>query len=157
MAKIKPGKNTSKKDVIITKAAALFRAKGFSAATMRELADAVGIEAPSLYNHIGSKSEILQAICLKVANEFTTQLAAAENLPGNNSNKIELVIRFHISMMLFAVVLITVGSAKAKRQIKDAEKFGTMLTWFSLALLVIFIAIPWPFSPLTSRPLARGF
>jgi len=100
MAKIKPGKNTSKKDVIITKAAALFRAKGFSAATMRELADAVGIEAPSLYNHIGSKSEILQAICLKVANEFTTQLAAAENLPGNNSNKIELVIRFHISMML---------------------------------------------------------
>ncbi|RKR82901.1 hypothetical protein BDD43_3094 [Mucilaginibacter gracilis] len=64
---------------------------------------------------------------------------------------------FHISMMLFAVVLITVGSAKAKRQIKDAEKFGTMLTWFSLALLVIFIAIPWPFSPLTSRPFARGF
>ena len=92
MAKIKPGKNASKKDVIITKAASLFRTKGFSAATMRELADAVGIEAPSLYNHIGSKSEILQAICFKVAGEFTTQLAAAEIQAVSNSNKIELII-----------------------------------------------------------------
>jgi AcrR family transcriptional regulator len=100
MAKIKPGKNASKKDVIITKAASLFRTKGFSAATMRELADAVGIEAPSLYNHIGSKSEILQAICFKVAGEFTTQLTAAEMQAGNSSNKIEMIIRFHISMML---------------------------------------------------------
>lgn len=100
MAKIKPGKNASKKDVIITKAASLFRTKGFSAATMRELADAVGIEAPSLYNHISSKSEILQAICFKVAGEFTTQLATAEMQAGNNYAKIEMILRFHISMML---------------------------------------------------------
>lgn len=100
MAKIKPGKNASKKDVIITKAAALFRTRGFSATTMRELADAVGIEAPSLYNHIGGKGELLQAICLKVANEFTTQLTATENLSCSNIDKIEQIIRFHITMML---------------------------------------------------------
>ena len=62
MAKIKSGKNASKKDIIIKKAALLFRTKGFNAASMRELAEAVGVEAPSLYNHIGSKSELLQAI-----------------------------------------------------------------------------------------------
>lgn len=100
MAKIKPAKNSSKKDVIIKKAAALFRTKGFNAASMRELAVAVGVEAPSLYNHIGSKSELLQAVCFKVANEFTAQLSAAENSNQGTLLKIESVIRFHIKMML---------------------------------------------------------
>jgi TetR/AcrR family transcriptional regulator, cholesterol catabolism regulator len=100
MAKIKSGKNASKKDIIIKKAALLFRTKGFNAASMRELAEAVGVEAPSLYNHIGSKSELLQAICFKVANEFTTQLDETENINTGITNKIELIIRFHINMML---------------------------------------------------------
>ncbi|MGG9962079.1 TetR/AcrR family transcriptional regulator [Ferruginibacter sp. SUN106] len=100
MAKIKPGKNASKKDVIITKASVLFRTKGFNAASMRELAEAVGVEAPSLYNHIGSKSELLQTICFKVANEFTTQLMETENKTCSSIGKIELIIRFHITMML---------------------------------------------------------
>ena len=79
MAKIKAARNGSKKDAIAQKAAALFKAKGFSAASMRELADAVGVEAPSLYNHIGSKSELLQTICFKIANEFTIHLDTTEN------------------------------------------------------------------------------
>ncbi|TCD04004.1 hypothetical protein EZ437_04290 [Pedobacter psychroterrae] len=63
----------------------------------------------------------------------------------------------HIALMILSVVLITVGSARAKRMQTDREKFGTMLLWFSLSLSVIFIAIPWPFSPLASRPFFRSF
>jgi TetR/AcrR family transcriptional regulator, cholesterol catabolism regulator len=100
MAKIKLGKNTSKKEVIIKNASSLFRTKGFNAASMRELAEAVGVEAPSLYNHIGSKSELLQTICFKVASEFTGQLEATENKNTSITTKIELIIRFHITMML---------------------------------------------------------
>lgn len=100
MAKIKPGKNTSKKDIITAKASSLFRTRGFNAASMRELAETVGVEAPSLYNHIGSKSELLQTICFKVANQFTAQLTDTENKPSSIIAKIELVIRFHINMML---------------------------------------------------------
>jgi TetR/AcrR family transcriptional regulator, cholesterol catabolism regulator len=100
MAKIKAGKNISKKEVIIKKASLLFRTKGFNAASMRELAEAVGVEAPSLYNHIGSKSELLQTICFKVANEFTVQLDTTESNTGSIIHKVELIIRFHINMML---------------------------------------------------------
>jgi TetR/AcrR family transcriptional regulator, cholesterol catabolism regulator len=100
MAKIKPGKNASKKDVITQKAAALFKSKGFSSASMRELAEAVGVEAPSLYNHIGSKSELLQDICFKVANAFTLYLDTVENTPANHATRLEQIIRFHIRMML---------------------------------------------------------
>lgn len=100
MAKIKPGKNATKKDVITQKAAILFIKKGFSFTSMRELAEAVGVEAPSLYNHIGSKSELLQTICFKVANAFTSYLENTENSAGNSVPRLENIIRFHIQMML---------------------------------------------------------
>lgn len=61
----------------------------------------------------------------------------------------------HILFMLSAIVLITIGSALAKRKQNDSDKFKTMLFWFSIALLIIFIAIPWPFSPLANRPYFR--
>jgi len=100
MAKIRSKKNSSKKDVIIQKAARLFREKGFGAASMRDLAEHVGVEAASLYNHIQSKSEILQAICFKVANDFISHLEAVQSSPEAAIKKLERIIRFHIRMMM---------------------------------------------------------
>lgn len=63
----------------------------------------------------------------------------------------------HLILMLSAIVTITIGSAKAKRKTMDMDKFKTMLIWFTIGLLIIFIAIPWPFSPLAQRPYLRQF
>ncbi|MBS0030884.1 hypothetical protein KE626_26395 [Chitinophaga sp. 2R12] len=63
----------------------------------------------------------------------------------------------HIASMVIAVVLITIGSAKAKRATSDGQKFRTILVWFAVALLIILVAIPWPFSPLVNRPYFRSF
>jgi AcrR family transcriptional regulator len=100
MAKIRNKKNSSKKDTIIEKASKLFREKGFGAASMRDLAEHVGVEAASLYNHIQSKSEILQAICFKVANDFLSHLDAVQASSEPILKKLELIIRFHIRMMM---------------------------------------------------------
>jgi len=100
MAKIHSKKNTTKKDIIIEKAAKLFREKGFGAASMRDIAETVGVEAASLYNHIQSKSEILQAICFRVANDFITHLENVERNAELTLRKMETIIRFHIRMML---------------------------------------------------------
>lgn len=100
MAKINPGKNGSSRETITKKAAALFRQKGYKATSMRELAETLNIEAPSLYNHIGSKGELLQDICFKVAETFTANLGKIEKMQANIINKIEVIIRFHIKMML---------------------------------------------------------
>lgn len=61
----------------------------------------------------------------------------------------------HLLLMLTAIVFITIGSALAKRKTTDKEKFKTMLVWFSICLIIIIIAIPWPFSPLANRPYFR--
>jgi AcrR family transcriptional regulator len=100
MAKIQGKKNSTKKEVIIEKASKLFREKGFGAASMRDLAENVGVEAASLYNHIQSKSEILQTICFKVANEFMTNLEQVESSSQSTLKKMEAIIRLHIRMML---------------------------------------------------------
>ncbi len=100
MAKIKLGKNATKREVITQKAAALFKKRGYGSTSMRELAETVGVEAPSLYNHIGSKSELLQTICFKVANAFTSYLDATETSLDKSVTILENIIRFHISMML---------------------------------------------------------
>ncbi|MDP9075925.1 MAG: hypothetical protein M3O71_00745 [Bacteroidota bacterium] len=73
----------------------------------------------------------------------------------------ERQIRFfgmeHVTMMLIAITLITIGSAKAKRKLTDREKFKCMAIWFTIALLVILSSIPWSFSPLINRPSFRPF
>ena len=63
----------------------------------------------------------------------------------------------HSVMMLTAIVVITIGSAKAKRTQTDTGKFKKMAIWFTVALVIILISIPWPFSPFASRPFFRPF
>ncbi len=99
MAKIQRRK-ASKKDLILQKAALMFREKGFAATSMRDLAETVGIEAASLYNHIQSKSEILQDITFRMAGECNEHLESLENNGMNSTQKIESLIRFHVQMMI---------------------------------------------------------
>lgn len=96
MAKIKIETNGSIKDKILTNAAELFRKKGFAAASVRELAEALGIEAPSLYNHIGSKAELLQEICFEVAKDYTAHMDKVIASKKNAAEKIAEIIRFHV-------------------------------------------------------------
>jgi len=92
-------KKASKKDLIVQKAASMFREKGFPATSMRDLAESVGIEAASLYNHIQSKSEILQQIISHISDDCNKHLADMDSSGLSNLKKIESVIRFHIQMM----------------------------------------------------------
>lgn len=61
----------------------------------------------------------------------------------------------HILLMLTAVVIVTIGSALAKRRTTDQHKYKTMFSWFLTALILILLAVPWPFYPFAARPLLR--
>ncbi len=100
MARIKTDNNLTRKEVIVTKAATLFREKGFKAASMRDLAEAVGVEAASLYNHIKSKTELLHELCFSVANRFLHKMDEVELEKTSSTEKIEKLLRFHINEMI---------------------------------------------------------
>lgn len=78
----------------------MFREKGFTGTSMRDLAENIGIEAASLYNHIESKSQILEEIIWEVSRECKKQLEKLENIEGSALQKTEALIRFHTQMML---------------------------------------------------------
>lgn len=61
----------------------------------------------------------------------------------------------HFGLMSAAIVILTVGTALAKREMEERHRFRILFNYFVLALLIILIAIPWPFSPLAQRPWFR--
>lgn len=63
----------------------------------------------------------------------------------------------HITMMVLAVAIITIGSDRINKASSDQHKYKIMAIWFGIGLLLILVSIPWSFSPFTSRPNFRSF
>lgn len=74
--------NTKKK--ILNEALNLFAEKGYANVFVAEIAEAVGIKAPSLYKHYKSKQDIFNAILDEIKNNYDRQ-ASALNMNGNNA------------------------------------------------------------------------
>lgn len=62
-------KKPTKKQILI-ESLTLFSLKGFDTVTVAEIADAVGIKAPSLYKHYKSKQDIFEAILQEMAKRY---------------------------------------------------------------------------------------
>ena len=51
----------------------------------------------------------------------------------------------HLILMIAAVVVATIGSAKARRAADEASKNKTARTFFLVAMVLLVLGIPWPF------------
>jgi hypothetical protein len=51
----------------------------------------------------------------------------------------------HISMMLLAIVLITIGRVRSKRAAADTDKHKLAFRFYLIALILLLAGIPWPF------------
>ena len=72
------------KQRIMKEALTLFAEKGYNDVYVSDIAQAVGIKAPSLYKHFKSKQEIFDAILEELKRSYTQQ-AAMLNINGNNT------------------------------------------------------------------------
>lgn len=88
----------TRKEEIIRVAARLFKEKGYSAVTMRDLAKAMGIKAASLYNHIDSKQDILKTIIISLAEEFTAGMATILDSEISSLDKLRSIVALHIGI-----------------------------------------------------------
>ena len=60
----------------------------------------------------------------------------------------------HLSLMLIAVILITLGRSAAKKLEESTAKHKKIAIFFTISLILILISIPWPFMQI-ARPLFR--
>lgn len=93
-------KKLSRKQEIITVASKLFKEKGYSAVTMRDIAKAMGIKAASLYNHINSKQEILTYIIISLAEEFTQGMNSIKLSNKNSIEKLKQIVSLHVNITI---------------------------------------------------------
>ncbi len=91
-------KQETRKEEIVRVAAKLFKEKGYSAVTMRDLAKAMGIKAASLYNHINSKQDILNAIIISLAEEFTEGMKLIQSSNDSCIEKLKNIIELHVKI-----------------------------------------------------------
>ena len=56
----------------------------------------------------------------------------------------------HIIMMVLAAVLITIGRKKAEKNEDLSKRNKTIAVWYTVGLILILAAIPWPFRGFTS-------
>tara|TARA_R110000823_G_scaffold119998_5_gene244298 strand:- start:25623 stop:26249 length:627 start_codon:yes stop_codon:yes gene_type:complete len=85
-------------DRILDAAEDLFAEKGYSATSLGDVADRVGIRSPSLYNHFKNKEALYQAVLERLLTEFSAPLAELENGPVTNQRVffwLETIVRQH--------------------------------------------------------------
>lgn len=100
----------TRKAEILQVAAELFREKGYAASTMRDIADKVGIEAASLYNHINSKEELLSEICFEVGNTFVPEMRQIVASKESTLSKVEYLIHLHIDITTQHASMVSVAN-----------------------------------------------
>ena len=72
VAQDKPPRTTPER--ILDAAENLFAQKGYSATSLGDVADEVGIRSPSLYNHFKNKEALYQAVLDRLLDNFTSPL-----------------------------------------------------------------------------------
>ncbi len=87
-----------RKSEIVNISATLFKEKGYSAVTMRDIALAMNMKAASLYNHIKSKQEILDLIVISIAEDYTNTIREIADSGTSALQKLEKVIQLHIDI-----------------------------------------------------------
>jgi AcrR family transcriptional regulator len=85
-----------RKEHINSAARNLFRERGYSATSMRDIASTVGIEVASLYNHIDSKESMLQQICFTMAEKFLAIIPLVKHLQERPEEQLKEAIRLHV-------------------------------------------------------------
>ena len=85
---------------ILDEAARLFLARGYAETTLRDIADAAGVKAGSIYYHFDSKEELLGEILdtgiERIATTLDTALAASSDDPAA---RLEAAIGAHLSAL----------------------------------------------------------
>ncbi|WP_172284664.1 TetR/AcrR family transcriptional regulator [Chryseobacterium sp. Chry.R1] len=89
-----------KQKKILDEAVQLFKEKGYMGSSVRDLATQLNIKAASLYAHIRSKEEILEWICFGIAQDFFVELQEVLNTDIKPSDKLNLFIDKHLSVVL---------------------------------------------------------
>lgn len=84
---------------IVHAAELLFSERGYAGTSMRDIADAVGIKAGSLYAHIDTKQDLLFGIISEASDRFLEGVEDVVSAPGSASERLAEAMRRHLLLI----------------------------------------------------------
>jgi AcrR family transcriptional regulator len=88
------------RDALVEAAAALFREKGYERTTVRDLADAVGMQSGSLFYHFSSKGEILYEVMRRGIDDLTGAVRLELEACSDPRDELIIMTRTHLRTLL---------------------------------------------------------
>ena len=95
----------------------------------------------SLFTLIAAHLQLVFGLSLYFIGPWSSQLSNMGEIMKDSATR--LIMIEHPLTMIIAIVLITIGRAKAKRKDNDASKFLTTAIFYGIALVLILVRIPW--------------
>lgn len=125
--KSKASNPNSKAEEIISVACSLFSRKGYSATSLKEIADQVGLHKTSLFHYFRSKEEILMEVMDKGLREYVSVLDESAIDPNLNAEeKLRIALEKQVSVICKYKDYINVGLNEIKSlSPKNREKYNT--------------------------------
>lgn len=134
-AAARPPRQDNRRRQLLDAAAALFAARGFHAASMREVARAAGMLPGSIYYHVASKEELLVAVYAEGVERIAARVDAAVAAADGPWARLEAACVAHLETLLsggdYAQVVIRVrpqdAAAAAPRLVALREGYERRL------------------------------
>lgn len=90
---------TSRQLELLQIAQALFKEKGYAAASVRDIAKAANVEPASLYSHFSGKEDLLDATCFEMAEKFLTAIEEVNDIYFNAEQRLHMAVHNHVKIL----------------------------------------------------------
>ena len=91
--------HTTTKDSIYSTALEMFSTRGYTATTVRDIAEEVGIRGASVYAHVNGKEQLLRDLVLAAAGEFERNVRSVFESNLDVESKLRSMIAAHIGVI----------------------------------------------------------
>jgi AcrR family transcriptional regulator len=103
---------------LLVAAVKLFGERGVEATSMRDLASAAGIQAPSIYNHFGSKEELLEAALTWTIGAFLARVTARDDPAQNPLVRLKGLVTRHVQFQIEHAEIARTGDILLESQVQ---------------------------------------
>jgi AcrR family transcriptional regulator len=90
---------TDRKREILSVSQRLFKEKGFTSTTVRDIAKALRMEPASLYSHVKTKEDILNQICFGMAEKFQLAIDEVNDIYFDAEGKLRMMVDNHVKIL----------------------------------------------------------
>ncbi len=90
---------TDRKREILNVSQRLFKEKGYTGTSVREIAKELNIEPASLYSHVKTKEDILDQICFDMAEKFLLAIEEVNDIYFDAEGKLRMMVDNHVAIL----------------------------------------------------------